>query len=160
MLIRLATHNDHASILDIIAPVFRDGQTYPIASDISNSDALAYWLSDEKETFVAEIDGEILGTYYLKANRSGGGNHISNCGYMTHANATSRGIASAMCEHSLSYAETAGFLGMQYNFVVSTNTGAIRLWEKFGFEIVGRLPRAFNHPTEGLVDALILFRPI
>ena len=31
---------------------------------------------------------------------------------------------------------------IQFNFVASTNEGAVRLWQKLGFEIVGRLPGA------------------
>lgn len=114
----------------------------------------------DKETFVAVADGEIVGTYYMKANQGGGGKHICNCGYMTADSATGKGVASAMCEHSIDHAKSAGFRGMQFNFVVSTNRGAISLWEKYGFEIVGTLPGAFAHATEGYVDAFIMFRAL
>ena len=160
MKIRRASSDDHAAISRIILPVFRKGETYTIDPKISESDAIEYWTGDDKETFVAEVEGEILGTYYIRSNQAGGGSHICNCGYMTHVNATGRGVASAMCTHSLEYAKSVGFRGMQYNFVVSTNVGAIRLWEKFGFETVGRLPKSFNHPSAGYVDALVLFRPL
>ena len=160
MKIRHANPADYAAISQIIVPVFRKGETYTIDPKISEADAIAYWTGDDKETFVAEVEGEILGTYYIRSNQAGAGSHICNCGYMTHVNATGRGVASAMCTHSLEYAKSVGFRGMQYNFVVSTNVGAIRLWEKFGFETVGRLPKSFNHPSAGYVDALVLFRPL
>jgi L-amino acid N-acyltransferase YncA len=109
---------------------------------------------------VAEDDGEIAGTYYIRANQAGGGKHICRCGYMTSTAATGRGVARAMCKHSLDYARKRGFLGMQFNCVVSTNTRAVALWQSFGFEIVGRLPQAFHHPKFGYVDALVMFRPL
>ena len=110
--------------------------------------------------FVAEEEGEIVGTYYIRANQAGGGKHICNCGYMTDAAATGRGVARAMCQHSLDYARLRGYRGMQFNFVVSANTRAVALWQSFGFEIVGRLPLAFHHPRLGFVDALVMFRPL
>jgi L-amino acid N-acyltransferase YncA len=160
MNIRPATAADSSAILKIILPVFRAGETYTIDPDISEEAAIAYWMGIDKETFVAVADDEIVGTYYMKANQGGGGKHICNCGYMTAEAATGKGVASAMCEHSIDHAKSAGFRGMQFNFVVSTNRGAISLWEKYGFEIVGTLPGAFAHATEGYVDAFIMFRAL
>jgi ribosomal protein S18 acetylase RimI-like enzyme len=79
---------------------------------------------------------------------------------MTSAAASGRGVARAMCAHSLDRAREREFKGMQFNFVVSTNTRAVALWESFGFEVVGRLPKAFEHPREGFVDALAMFREL
>lgn len=160
MEIRHATAADHAAIAKIIVPVFRAGETYTIEPDISEADAIAYWTAPDKTTFVTLVDGDVLGTYYMKANQAGGGRHVCNCGYMTSDAATGRGIASAMCEHSLRLAKSLGFKAMQFNFVISENRGAIRLWKTFGFEVVGRLPAAFNHPLEGYVDALIMYREL
>src|SRR4030095_2937183 len=100
------------------------------------------------------------GTYFLQANQRGGGSHVANCGYMTAGSASGRGVGRAMCEHSLERAAARGFRAMQFNFVVSTNEGAVRLWRQCGFEIVGRLPSAFLHPTAGYVDALVMFRAL
>lgn len=160
MNIRLATPEDHNAIQQIIMPVFRTGDTYTIDPKISEADAIAYWTSIEKETFVVEIDGEILGTYYICPNQAGGGSHVCNCGYITSMHAMGRGIASAMCAHSLEHAKSVGFKAMQYNFVVEKNVGAVRLWKKFGFDVVGRLPDAFLHPSDGYIDALIMFRSL
>ncbi|MEL6414772.1 MAG: N-acetyltransferase [Pseudomonadota bacterium] len=160
MEIREVTAADHSAIAKIIIPVFRAGETYTIEPDISEADAIAYWTAPDKTVFVASIDGEVLGTYYIKANQAGGGSHVCNCGYMTSEAARGRGIASSMCEHSLSFARLQGFIAMQFNFVVSNNVGAIRLWKKYGFEVVGNLPEAFNHPKEGYLDALVMHRAL
>ncbi|MDG4604304.1 MAG: GNAT family N-acetyltransferase [Defluviicoccus sp.] len=158
MRIRSAEQRDAQAIIEIILPVIRDGETYALDRDMSESDALMYWTGPDKETFVAEEDGVILGTYYMRTNQSGGGRHVCNCGYMTHASATGRGVARSMCEHSLQRALSRGFRAMQFNFVVSTNEGAVRLWQSLGFAIVGRIPEAFQHPVHGYVDALVMHR--
>lgn len=160
LLIRPARPEDAAAIWAIIGPTIRAGETYTLDRDMSERDALAYWLGPDKESFVAELDGAVLGTYYLRANQAGGGRHVCNCGYMTAAAASGRGIARRMCEHSLALAKARGYRAMQFNFVVSTNTRAVRLWQSLGFAIVGRLPGAFAHPVHGDVDALVMFRPI
>lgn len=160
MLIRTARPEDAPAIWSIIEPVIRAGETYTLDRDMSEADALAYWTGLDKETFVAEEEGQIVGTYYMRPNQGGGGRHVCNCGYMTSARATGRGIARRMCEHSLGHAQSRGYLGMQFNFVVSTNERAVLLWESFGFAIVGRLPLAFHHPAHGYVDALVMFQTL
>lgn len=160
MLIRHAHPEDHKTIWRIIEPVIRAGETYPLPRDMSEADAIAYWMGPDRETFVAEEDGCALGTYFLRANQLGGGAHVANCGYVTASDATGRGVGRQMCEHSLEYALSRGFRAMQFNFVVSTNKRAIRLWQSLGFETVGRLPSAFKHSRHGYVDALIMFRAL
>ena len=156
--IRIATTADAPAIWSILRPVFRAGETYTIPRDIDEADAIAYWCGRNHETFVAEDNANILGTYYLRANYAGGGDHVANCGYMTSPQAQGRGIARLMLEHSLSRAKERGFRAMQFNFVVSTNQRAVRLWQSLGFEIVGTLPEAFFHPTAGYVDAYVMYR--
>ena len=158
MLVREATANDADAIWKILELVIRGGDTYTLPEDMNREDALAYWNSPGHEVFVAEENGEILGTYYLRANQEGGGAHVANCGYISAAWATGRGVARTMCQHSLQRAKERGFLAMQFNFVVSSNERAMRLWQSMGFEIVGRLPGAFKHPKLGLVDALVMYR--
>ena len=160
MQIRPATKDDAAAIWQVIGPTIRAGETYALPPGMSEAEALAYWMGPDRETFVAVDGGRILGTYYLKANQAGGGDHVANCGYITHPEATGRGIARRMCEHSLERARARGFRAMQFNFVVSTNGRAIRLWQTLGFETLGRLPLAFRHPVLGFVDALVMFRPL
>jgi len=158
MLIRPAANEDANSIWAIMEPIIRAGETYTLPRDMDKVRALAYWFSDEREVFVAEDNGDIVGTYCLQANHQGGGAHVANCGYMTAVSGTGRGVARAMCTHSLDRARERGFRAMQFNFVISTNDRAVRLWQSFGFEIVGRLPGAFQHPTQGYVDVYVLYR--
>jgi ribosomal protein S18 acetylase RimI-like enzyme len=158
MHIRTASLSDADAIWAILEPTIRAGETYALPVDMSREDALAYWLSREHGVFVAEESESVLGTYFLRANQRGGGSHVCNCGYVTSPHATGRGIARAMCAHSLDRARERGFLAMQFNFVISSNERAIRLWESFGFNTVGRLPQAFRHPTRGLVDSLVMHR--
>ena len=156
--IRPATAADDDAIWRILEPTFRAGETYPIPCDVSRDDALAYWRSAGHAVFVAEQGGDIAGTYYLRANTQGGGAHVANCGYVVASGAMGRGVARAMCEHSLRQARERGFTAMQFNFVIASNTRAVRLWQHCGFEICGVLPGAFAHPKYGMVDALVMFR--
>jgi ribosomal protein S18 acetylase RimI-like enzyme len=158
--IRRATPADEKAVWRIIEPILRAGETYTMPREWSRSDALAYWFSSDREVFVAEDEAGVIGTYFLRANRSGGGAHVANCGYMTASGAGSRGVATAMCEHSLIRAAARGFRAMQFNFVVSTNERAVRLWQRLGFEVVGTIPQAFEHPVLGFVDALVMHRAL
>jgi ribosomal protein S18 acetylase RimI-like enzyme len=161
MLIRKPVSKDEDAIWAILEPVIRAGETYPVPREMDRESALAYWFSPGHEVFVAEeAGGEIVGTYFLKANQKGGGGHVANCGYMTAPHATGRGVARAMCAHSLERAKERCFRAMQFNFVVSTNERAVRLWQSCGFEIVGRLPQVFEHPTHGFVDAFVMYRQL
>lgn len=160
VLIRAATPGDAASIAAIILPIIRAGTTYTLDRDMAEADALAYWLGADKQTFVAEHSGTVVGTYYIRPNQAGGGRHICNCGYMTSVAATGRGIARRMCEHSLAHARATGYRAMQFNFVVSTNDRAVRIWQHLGFAIVGRLTEAFRHPEFGYVDAFVMYRTL
>lgn len=141
-------------------PVIRDGTTYALDTEMGEDAALDYWMAPDKETFVWEEEDGILGTYYLRANQLGGGRHVCNCGYIVSTAASGRGIARRMCEHSIQYAREHGYRAMQFNFVISTNDRAVKLWRKLGFEIVGRLPGAFRHPAAGDVDAFVMYRTL
>jgi ribosomal protein S18 acetylase RimI-like enzyme len=140
--------------------MIRAGDTYPLPRDMSRDEALNYWFASGHEVFVATEGAGLLGTYFMRANHRGGGSHIANCGYVTAGTATGRGVGRAMCEHSMAQAKARGFRAMQFNFVVSTNERAVRLWQACGFEIVGRVPGAFNHPSLGDVDALVMIRSL
>jgi ribosomal protein S18 acetylase RimI-like enzyme len=159
--IRAARSGDLDAIWSILEPILRAGDTYTLPTDMTRGAALSYWLSPEHEVFVAEDDGAMVGTYFLRANQRGGGSHVANCGYMTAPAATGRGIASAKCAaHSLDRARELNFRAMQFNFVVSSNDRAVRLWQKHGFQIVGRLPNAFLHPGLGYTDAYVMYRDL
>ena len=160
MQIRKAGPADAAAIAAIILPTIREGATYALDPAMRAEDAQEYWMAPDKETFVAEADGVIVGTYYMRPNQAGGGRHVCNCGYMTSQAATGRGVARTMGQHSLAHARERGYRTMQFNFVVSTNERAVRLWQSLGFHIVGRLPEAFDHPSLGYVDALVMYQSL
>jgi L-amino acid N-acyltransferase YncA len=160
MHIRPARPDDVSGILAAIRPVVAAGETYAIDSTIGDDELIAYWMGPDKRTFVAEEDGAVLGTYYIRTNQAGGGRHVCNCGYVTAAAAAGRGVARRMCADSLDRARALGYRAMQFNFVVSTNARAIGLWNSMGFKTVGRLPGAFRHPSLGDVDALVMYRAL
>jgi ribosomal protein S18 acetylase RimI-like enzyme len=157
MVIRPATLADEDGIWAIIGPTIRAGETYTLDRDLGRDPALAYWMNPEKETFVADDAGVLAGTYFIRPNQLGGGRHVCNCGYMTGSDYAGRGIAREMFAHSVARARAHGYRAMQFNFVVSVNERAVRLWQSLGFEIVGRLPGAFLHPSAGYVDALVMY---
>jgi ribosomal protein S18 acetylase RimI-like enzyme len=185
MKIRRATEADRDEIWSIFRQVVAAGDTYALDPNMSHEDALSYWLAPGTHTFVAEIErrsgGEadnflgmatpsstaetkqtviVGGTYILRPNQSGGGSHVANAGFMVSASARGQGIGRAMAEHCLQEARRLGFRAIQFNFVISTNIAAIRLWQELGFEIAGTLPSAFHHPEKGYVDVYVMFRSL
>jgi len=160
MKIRAATDADRDAIWDIFHEVAAAGDTYALDPNISREDALAYWFALGTYTYVAEQPIGIAGTYILRPNQSGGGSHVANAGFMVSASARGHGLGRAMAEHCLSEARRLGFCAMQFNYVISTNTAAIRLWQDLGFKIVGTLPDAFRHPEKGYVGVYVMYRSL
>ena len=158
MQIRAATGADADSIWALLRPVFRDGTTYAIDPAISREDALTYWMDLPAATYVVEQGGEIVATYYIKTNQQGGGAHVCNCGYIVGEAARGQGLAGIMCEASQRQALSLGYRAMQFNFVLESNAGAVRLWHRLGFATIGVIPRSFEHPTLGLVGAHVMFK--
>lgn len=158
MLIRAATPEDFDAIWPIFHEIVAAGETYAYARDTTKAEAYRLWMEAPRRTFVCEEAGRILGTYYLKTNQAGPGDHVCNCGYMVSSRARGRGLAAAMCEHSQVVARELGYRAMQFNFVVASNEAAVRLWSKLGFAEAGRLPKAFRHPSKGYVDALVMYK--
>lgn len=158
MNIREANYDDWDSIWPIFSEIVTAGETYAFPTNSTKDQAVKIWLETPRKTFVCEDSNQIIGSYFLKTNQAGPGSHVCNCAYMVASKARGRGAAKLMCEHSQSTALALGYKAMQFNFVVSTNHGAVSLWQKLGFEIVGRLPRAFNHRQKGYVDALVMYK--
>lgn len=158
MQIREATPDDFNAVWPIFSAIVSAGDTYAYATDTTREEAFALWFEQPRQTYVAEDAGSILGTYYLKTNQQGPGNHVCNCGYMVAADARGRGLATSMCKHSQQMAVAMGYKAMQFNSVAATNTAAVRLWNKLGFATVGRLPGAFRHPSGEYVDALVMYK--
>ena len=171
--IRAATAADRDGSWVVLEPVIRGGEHYALPRDLTREAALAYWLAPAHDVCVAleaASDGDggggaggggrVIGTYFIRPNQQGGGAHVANAAYATAPASRGRGIARAMCAHSLERARARGFRAMQFNFVVASNERAVRLWQSMGFAIVGRLPGAFAHPRLGDVDALVMFRTL
>jgi L-amino acid N-acyltransferase YncA len=158
IVIRKAQDADFDSIWQIFRQVVEAGDTYVYDPETTKEQARSIWMSDGVVTYVACIGEQVVGTYILKPNQPGLGSHIANAGYMVRADAASKGLGRAMCEHSLSEARKAGFSAMQFNMVISTNEAAVALWQKLGFTIVGTLPKVFRHKKLGLVDAFVMHR--
>lgn len=158
--IREAQKDDTEAIWAIFKAVIQTGDTYVFSPDTPRIDLDQYWLATHMLTYVAEVEGEVVGTYILKANHPGLGSHVANASYMVHPAAQGRGVGKAMCGHSLDEARRLGFRALQFNLVVSTNEVAVNLWRKMGFAIVGTLPEAFHHQDLGYVDAYVMYRPL
>jgi L-amino acid N-acyltransferase YncA len=159
-MIRPATRDDDDAIWSIFHAVVASGDTYVFDPQMARHEALSYWFHPDTHTYVAEHDGRVVGTYILKPNQSGSGSHVANAAFMVSPSARGCGIGRRMGEHSLIEARRLGFRAMQFNFVVSTNERAVRLWQALGFEIVGTLPGAFRHSQHGFVDAYVMFRAL
>lgn len=159
-MIRKATEKDIDQIWEIFQAVIKTEDTYVFSPKTPKTDLQKHWFASYMHTYVFEEEGQILGTYIVKPNQIDLGSHISNASYMVSPKAQGKGIGKKLCEHSLKLAKDLGFIGMQFNIVVSTNKGAVALWKKFGFEIIGTTPKAFKHKTLGLVDAYIMYKEL
>ena len=184
LIIREATFEDFDNgIWSIFHEIVFEGETYAYPTTTNKEEGRHYWMEYPRKTYVVvEVDADdddddgntnsagssdttnsncIVGTYYIKTNQidNGAGEHVCNCGYMVSSKARGKGIATMMCKHSQNEAkEKFGYKAMQYNFVASTNSGAVKLWKKLGFDIVGTLPKAFNSPKHGYVDAYVMYK--
>ena len=154
---------DWDAVWEVIRPVLRRGETYPLNPDIGEREARGVWVHTPRRlagaTYVAEDEnGRIVGSFYIKRNQPCLGAHVCNCGYITAESARGMGVGSLLCEYSQQAAAAMGFTAMQFNLVVATNDGAFRLWKKHGFTVVGALQQAFRHPKHGLVDAYVMYK--
>ncbi|PYJ17453.1 MAG: GNAT family N-acetyltransferase [Verrucomicrobia bacterium] len=158
--IRSATTKDHDAIWKIFHEPISAGETYALGPNMSREEALAYWFRADTRTYVAEKNGRVVGTYILRPNQLGPGSHVANAAFMVASDAQGTGVGRTMAVHCLHEARQSGFRAMQFNYVISTNTPAIRLWQELGFEIVGTLPGAFRHPEKGYLDVYVMFRSL
>lgn len=138
--------------------VVRASETYAYEPDLSFEQAYQLWCKMPLKTYVWVEDGQVLASYYIKANAMGPGSHVCNCGYMVAEQARGKGLARKLCEHSQQVARELGFKAMQFNCVVSSNQVAVQLWQKLGFDIVGTLPGAYHHARLGYVDCYVMYK--
>ena len=157
---RPANEADWPQVWALFQSVAASGDVFAYDEATSEEIARKLWFDAPAACFICEVDGAFAGTYYVRPNQPGRGNHVANAGYMVAPGFRGRGLAVAMCEHSLDTARRLGFAAMQFNFVVGTNAAAVRAWERCGFAVVGRLPGAYRHRELGVVDALVMFRKL
>lgn len=160
MTVRKATNTDYDAVWEIFSEVIQGGDTYVFDANTPKSELKNLWFANYMHTYVAEDDGQIVGTYIIKPNHIAKGSHVANASYMVRKSAQGKGVGHLLCEHSLKTARDLGFEAMQFNIVVSTNQSAIHLWEKFGFKIIGTIPKGFQHQTLGLVDTHIMYKAL
>lgn len=158
--IREAYDADKPAIWQIIKTVIAGGDTYVFAPDATEDEMMAYWFTPDKHNYVAVFDAEVVGTFWLRANQPGLGAHVGNAAYMVSPHAAGKGIGKQMALWSLDEARRLGFTAMQFNFVVKSNTAAVKLWQKVGFEIIGEIPDAFDHIENGMTNAYIMYRKL
>ena len=160
MKIRKASETDNDKVWKIFSSVIATGDTYVFHPNTPKADLKKHWFADYMETYVIEENDQILGTYIIKPNQIDLGSHIANCSYMVDPKAQGKGIGKRLCEHSLKVAKERKFEGIQFNIVVSTNKGAIELWKRYGFKIIGTTPKGFKHAELGLVDTYIMYKSL
>jgi ribosomal protein S18 acetylase RimI-like enzyme len=157
---RRTLSKDRHALWQIIQSVIRQGGTYVFSPDSDEEKIMGYWLGRDKRTYVAEIEGKIIGTFFIKDNQPDLGNHICNAGFIVDPNTAGQGIGRQMGLFALTEAKRLGYQAMQFNFVVSTNTHAVRLWQSLGFQIKGEIPQAYRHPELGLVSAFVMYQKL
>lgn len=158
--IREATEADWPAVWGLFRGAAASGDVFAYDEAATEETARKLWFDPPGVCLVAAEAGRVIGTYYVRPNQPGRGNHVANGGYIVAPEARGRGLARTLCEHSIETARGRGFTAMQFNYVVATNAAAVRTWEKCGFAIVGRLPGAFRHRDLGPVDVLVMYRAL
>jgi ribosomal protein S18 acetylase RimI-like enzyme len=157
MQVRPASDSDLDAMWKIFQGVTAAGDSLPFSDSFGRDTFRSHWFGSHT-SYVAVDDTCVLGMYKLGANYPGLGSHVATATYVVGVEVQGRGIGRALVQHSLAQARDAGYLAMQFNYVVSTNARAIELYRKLGFAIVGTLPEAFRHKHLGLVDTYVMHR--
>lgn len=157
--VRDATAEDWPAIWPIVEAVVRAGETYTVPRDMTDGDARAFWMRTAPAVVLVAVDGDtVLGSAKVLANKAGPGAHVANGSFMVGEAARGRGVGRLLGEAALDRARVLGFRAMQFNAVVEANATAVKLWRSLGFDIVGTVPEAFDHPTAGLVGLHVMHR--
>lgn len=157
MNIRPAGADDFESMWRIFKAAIATEDALPFAGTFQVDSFRNHWFQAQMP-HVAVLEARVVGMYKMGANFPDLGAHVASATYVVDPSMQGRGVGRALVEHSLDRARSDGFLAMQFNYVVSTNAPAVELYRKLGFEVVGRLPKAFQHRQLGLVDVYVMHR--
>jgi L-amino acid N-acyltransferase YncA len=160
MLIREATAQDWPAIWPILERVGTAGETLTWDRSRTQARARAGWMREPPgRTIVAvDDDGRVIGSANTCPIHHGPGSHVANAGFVVDPARRGEGAGRALCRRVIEQARADGYLAMQFNAVVETNTPAIRLWRSFGFQILATVPEAFRHPVHGYVGLHIMYK--
>ena len=150
---------DWGVVRAIVEEVAAEGETYCLPTGMTDDEARAFWLSDA-HTVVACVDGEVLGSAHMGPNRPAQGAHVGTASFMVSSAARGRGVGRALGENAVAWHREHGFRAIQFNAVVESNVGAVRLWESLGFTIVGTVPGAFRRPSGEYVGLHVMHLPL
>lgn len=157
LIVRKILPEDYDSLWVIIKEVIAGGETYVFHPDSSREKMLAYWLAPDKQVYVVEQEGKMVGTFTIKPNMPDRGSHVANGSYMVSPRHAGKGVGEFMGRYSLEEAKRLGYQAMQFNIVIKSNLPAVKLWQKIGFRIIGEVPNAFQHPKLGPTNAYIMY---
>lgn len=160
VVLRPAAEADFPALFALFQHILQEGLTYSyLPEEMTQERSRRYWMTAEgTHCVIAEIDGQFAGCFALRPNRTGHGDHVANASFIVHPDHRGRGVGRALGKQALVLAKSLGYRAIQYNFVVSVNDIAVKLWQSLGYSIIGTLPEGFRHPTLGLVDVYIMHR--
>ena len=156
--IQRAERTNNKSIWKIFKQILKRGDSLHFPSKTTFTEFNLIWFNKNSNAYVAISDGQIVGSYVIVPNHTGRASHVANAIYMVDVNFRGKSIGKLLGKHSLTVAKELAYKAMQFNLVVSTNVPAVKLWKNLGFDIIGEVPKAFEHPVKGFVSAYIMHR--
>lgn len=162
MEIRDATAADWPEIWPIFEAIVRAGETYAYDLETGYDEGRALWMERPPARVAVAVgdDGAILGTSKMSANRGGNGAHVGTASFMVSPDARGQGVGRALGEDMIAWSRAAGFRAIQFNAVVESNVGAVRLWQALGFAIIGTVPEGFRSPSAGFVGLHVMLKTL
>jgi L-amino acid N-acyltransferase YncA len=156
--IRVATDADWPLVWPFFAAIVAAGETYAYPEDVTPETGRALWMEAPPARTVVAVDGgSVLGSAKMGPNRPGRGAHVATASFMVDPAHGGRGVGRALGRYAVDWARREGYLAMQFNAVVETNTAAVALWQSLGFEVLATVPEAFDHPRHGRVGLHVMY---
>ena len=139
--------------------VVEEQNSFPQNVPFTETEADEFFKSQTRTACLFE-DGKMVGIYILHPNNAGNCGHIANCSYGLTKSARGKGLGRLLVEDSITEGQKAGFRGIQFNAVVSTNYAAIKLYQRLGFKILATVPGGFKNPDGTYTDTYIMFKEL